>query len=76
MKLAKNIKKLIEDEKFYNEITDKAQTFIRQYDYKVLAQKFMEVYKDVLSEEWLDNMFRGKGSAIWEKFLRWYIIAG
>ncbi len=50
-KLAKNIKKLIEDEKFYNEITDKAQTFIRQYDYKVLAQKFMEVYKDVLSEE-------------------------
>lgn len=48
--LATNIEKLIENEEFYNEITDKAQIFIRQYDYKVLAQKFLEIYEMVLKK--------------------------
>lgn len=44
VELAQSINKLIADKEFYNKLVSNAGKMIRQYDYKVLAEKFMEIY--------------------------------
>lgn len=44
VELAQSINKLIADKEFYNKLVSNAGEVIRQYDYKVLAEKFIEIY--------------------------------
>lgn len=49
--LAESIRKLIEDEEFYGRITYNACEVISQYDYSVLAQKFLKIFRNSLMDK-------------------------